>query len=145
MKEPKNTVYTFPWISFLIILGIMLLVASLTLTIGAASIPLESSVKIFLTHVFAFQIEPQSPASWDTIVWEIRLPRIFLAATVCASLALAGSTYQGIFQNHLADPYLIGVASGAGFGATLSLLIFGSSLTLGMFTTVPITAFSCLL
>ena len=76
MKEPKNSVYTFPWISFLIILGIMLLVASLTLTIGAASIPLESSVKIFLTHVFAFQIEPQSPASWDTIVWEIRLPTV---------------------------------------------------------------------
>ena len=142
MKQPKNKVYAFPWIGFLIILGIMLLVASLTLTLGAASIPLDSSFKIFLAHIFALQIDPQITDSWDTIVWEIRLPRILLAATVGASLALAGSTYQGIFQNHLADPYLIGVASGAGFGATLSLLIFGSSLTVGMFTTVPITAFS---
>jgi iron complex transport system permease protein len=141
MKQPKSTVYTFPWISFLISLGVMLLVSSFALTLGAASIPFQSSAEIFLAHVFGLQIELPIPTSWDTIVWDIRLPRIFLAATVGASLAVAGSTYQGLFRNHLADPYLIGVASGAGFGATLSLLVFGSALTVGMFTTVPITAF----
>ena len=58
------------------------------------------------------------PASWETIIFTIRLPRVVLAGVVGASLALSGATYQGLFRNPLADPYLIGVASGAALGAT---------------------------
>src|SRR5262249_9583055 len=60
-------------------------------------------------------------ASWETIVFTIRLPRVLLAAVVGAALAVSGATYQGLFRNPLADPYLIGVASGAALGATLSV------------------------
>jgi iron complex transport system permease protein len=57
----------------------------------------------------------------EAILWEIRVPRVVLAALVGAMLALAGATYQGVFRNPLADPYLLGVAAGAGLGATIAI------------------------
>jgi iron complex transport system permease protein len=57
----------------------------------------------------------------EAILWEIRVPRVALAALVGGMLALAGATYQGVFRNPLADPYLLGVAAGAGLGATLAI------------------------
>lgn len=57
----------------------------------------------------------------ESILWEIRVPRVVLAALVGATLALSGATYQGVFRNALADPYLLGVAAGAGLGATLAI------------------------
>jgi iron complex transport system permease protein len=63
---------------------------------------------------------PLSPTE-EAILWEIRVPRVVLAALVGAMLALAGATYQGVFRNPLADPYLLGVAAGAGLGATLAI------------------------
>ena len=59
-----------------------------------------------------------SSANWD-IVWNIRLPRVVLAALVGAMLSMAGASYQGVFRNPLVDPYLLGVAAGAGLGATI--------------------------
>src|SRR5262245_2086192 len=56
------------------------------------------------------------------IVTELRLPRVCLGLLVGAMLALAGGTYQGIFRNPLADPYLLGVAAGAGLGATAAII-----------------------
>ena len=55
------------------------------------------------------------------IVTELRLPRVCLGLLVGAMLALAGGTYQGVFRNPLADPYLLGVAAGAGLGATIAI------------------------
>jgi iron complex transport system permease protein len=63
---------------------------------------------------------PLSPAE-DAIVWELRLPRVALGALVGAMLAVAGASYQGVFRNPLADPYLLGVAAGAGLGATIAI------------------------
>lgn len=55
------------------------------------------------------------------ILWELRLPRIVLAALVGAMLSAAGAAFQGVFRNPLADPYLLGAASGAALGATLAI------------------------
>src|SRR5262249_6669449 len=55
------------------------------------------------------------------IVTELRLPRVVLGLLVGATLAMAGGTYQGVFRNPLADPYLLGVAAGAGLGATIAI------------------------
>jgi len=63
---------------------------------------------------------PLSPTE-EAILWQIRVPRVVLAALVGAMLALAGATYQGVFRNPLADPYLLGVAAGAGLGATIAI------------------------
>ena len=65
-------------------------------------------------------VSPLSPTE-ETIVWELRLPRVVLAALVGGMLSLAGATYQGVFRNPLVDPYLLGVAAGAGLGATLAI------------------------
>jgi len=62
----------------------------------------------------------------DKIVWELRFPRVVLAALVGGTLALAGASYQGVFRNPLADPYLLGVGAGAGLGATVGVVYFGS-------------------
>jgi iron complex transport system permease protein len=63
------------------------------------------------------------------IVWQIRLPRVLLGAIVGSMLAGGGAAYQGIFRNPLADPYLLGVAAGAGLGATI-VAVSGGSLAL---------------
>ena len=55
------------------------------------------------------------------MLWQIRAPRVMLAALVGGMLAIAGAAYQGIFHNPLADPYLLGVAAGSGLGATLAI------------------------
>jgi iron complex transport system permease protein len=60
-------------------------------------------------------------ATEEAILWEIRVPRVVLAALVGGTLAIAGATYQGVFRNPLADPYLLGVAAGAGLGATVAI------------------------
>ena len=59
-----------------------------------------------------------SSANW-TIIWNVRMPRVALAGIVGAMLSLAGASYQGVFRNPLVDPYLLGVAAGAGLGATI--------------------------
>ena len=64
----------------------------------------------------------------ETIVWQLRVPRVALAALVGGMLSLAGATYQGVFRNPLVDPYLLGVAAGAGLGATLAIAYLPRSL-----------------
>lgn len=81
----------------------------------------------------------------DTIVWQVRLPRALLAASVGASLALAGVAYQAVFRNPLADPYLLGAASGAGFGAALALVYGAVVPWLGRLGVAPAAFLSALL
>jgi len=64
---------------------------------------------------------PLSPTD-ESILWDIRLPRVVLGALVGAMLAVAGASYQGVFRNPLADPYLLGVAAGSGLGATVAVV-----------------------
>lgn len=77
----------------------------------------------------------------DAVILDLRLPRVLLAALVGASLALAGVLYQALFKNPLADPYILGVSSSAGLGATLAISAFGSSYLARAFG-VPVGAFA---
>jgi iron complex transport system permease protein len=79
-------------------------------------------------------------ASDLAVIWQLRLPRIVLGGLVGATLALAGASYQGVFLNPLADPYLLGVASGAGLGATVAVVEHAHLGALG-FDPVPLAAF----
>jgi len=76
----------------------------------------------------------------DTIFFKLRLPRAVLLMMVGAALAGSGATYQGLFRNPLADPFLIGVASGAGLGAVIAMTIHWPQTTLGLLV-VPLGAF----
>ncbi|MBS9375576.1 Hemin transport system permease protein HmuU [Rhodococcus sp. B50] len=74
----------------------------------------------------------------QAILWNIRMPRVVLGVLVGAMLAIAGAAYQGVFRNPLADPYLLGVSSGAGLGATLAIVVGGAA----GFAGVPVAAFA---
>jgi len=78
---------------------------------------------------------------YGDILLQIRLPRVLLAAAVGSSLAVAGAVFQGLFRNPMADPYVIGISSGAALGAVFAML-GGFSLTLGGFGAVPLFAFA---
>ena len=75
-----------------------------------------------------------------TILWQWRLPRVFLGFFVGASLAVAGAGFQGIFRNPLADPFLLGSAAGAGLGATLVIILNINSWVIN-FDFIPVGAF----
>ena len=77
----------------------------------------------------------------QAIIWEIRLPRVVLGLLVGAMLATAGGAYQGVFRNPLADPYLLGVAAGAGFGATVAI-VSGLGDGIGIIDPIPMMAFA---
>lgn len=81
-----------------------------------------------------------SEAQWN-IVWQIRAPRVVLAALVGAMLSLAGASYQGVFRNPLVDPYLLGVAAGAGLGATVAFAVGRETTTTWAIDPVPLAAF----
>ena len=90
---------------------------------------------VFGAHELAADIEPAARA----VILEVRLPRILTAVAVGGSLAVAGAVFQGILLNPLADPYTLGVSSGAAFGASLALLL--NITMLGVFS-VPLFAFA---
>ena len=80
-------------------------------------------------------VSPFWSASVETAVWNIRLPRVLLSVLVGACLACAGAAYQGVFQNPMASPDILGASAGAGFGAALAILLGASSvgITVGAF------------
>jgi len=92
-------------------------------TIGSVQIPFLTTCNILLSQLPLVDIVPTWPSTTETIILEIRLPRVILAGFVGAALATAGATYQGLFRNPLADPYLIGVAQGAALGAVVGFLL----------------------
>lgn len=82
---------------------------------------------------------PQALVGEDrTVLLDLRLPRVFLAALVGAALSTSGAVYQTVFRNPLADPYLLGVAAGAGLGATIAFSYAG----INLYSLLPLFAFS---
>ena len=120
---------------------LLLAVALIALTQGAADIPIRTTVGLLLDRLPFVTIEQDVPATWERIVFDIRLPRIIAAALVGSALSYSGTAYQGIFRNPLADPFLLGVASGAGFGATIAIVSPLPSDAYG-FGWVPVFAFT---
>ncbi|MEX0847955.1 MAG: iron ABC transporter permease [Ilumatobacteraceae bacterium] len=79
-------------------------------------------------------------ADWN-IIWNVRMPRVVLAGVVGAMLSLAGASYQGVFRNPLVDPYLLGVAAGAGLGATIVFAIGRGATSNWVVDPLPLAAF----
>jgi iron complex transport system permease protein len=90
--------------------------------VGPVHIGLFDAVESVVARLpFVHLRSPLSPTE-ESILWDIRLPRVVLGALVGSMLAVAGASYQGVFRNPLADPYLLGVAAGAGLGATIAVV-----------------------
>lgn len=90
--------------------------------IAAVASLLVGATPLSLSQIAAGLLHPHAPGAFAAIVWEIRLPRVCIAATVGASLALCGALLQGMLRNPLADPYLTGVSAAAAAAIAISVL-----------------------
>jgi iron complex transport system permease protein len=117
------------------------LVVAIATTIGSVKVPFLTTFRILLSQLPFIDITPGWVPATETIILDIRLPRIILAGLVGAALAIAGATYQGLFRNPLADPYLIGAAQGAALGAVVGFLLPIEFSAMG-FGVIPMLAFT---
>jgi iron complex transport system permease protein len=109
---------------------------------GAVSIGWRSVFAILVDQLPFYQSAAATEIGpvYRDILLQIRIPRVLLAAAVGSSLAVSGAVFQGLFRNPMADPYVIGISSGAALGAVFAML-GGFSLALGGFGAVPLFAF----
>lgn len=121
-------------------IAVVVLVASLILAINIGPYPIGPAAIASgaLSHLPLLGIHSPLTAVQSAIVWQIRAPRVVLGALVGGMLAVAGSAYQGVFRNPLADPYLLGVSAGAGVGATIVIAFAGGA---GGTEMLPLAAF----
>lgn len=99
-----------------------------------------SVVALLGSLALGIAIGPAGLSDWH-IIWQIRAPRVVLAALVGSTLSVAGASYQGVFRNPLVDPYLLGVAAGAGLGATIVFTLGRTSSSTWVIDPLPLVAF----
>ena len=126
-----------PYRISLLLLALALL---LSVVVGSVFIPPAAMLSVFRARLSGLDL-PAVLQPFAVILFTLRLPRTAMVAITGAALAGSGAAYQGLFRNPLADPFLIGVASGAGLGAIIAMTFFGASTPLGLFT-IPIAAFA---
>ncbi len=131
-------------------IAILMLLAALLLSIAVGSVPIPPGtlLALLLKHLpGGWGSGLVLPSAWlanldtaEVILYQLRLPRTVLVALTGAALSGSGAAYQGLFRNPLADPYLIGVASGAGLGAVAAMSMHWPNTYLGLLA-VPLSAF----
>ncbi len=106
-------------------IGLAALVVALVAGVGLGSVAVApSDTAAILAHrLLGLDVAPTWSAATETIVMDLRLPRVLTAMVVGTGLAVAGATFQGLLRNPLADPYVLGTASGAALGAAIAVLI----------------------
>jgi iron complex transport system permease protein len=104
----------------LVVLAVLAVVA-----VGIGSVPIapQDTIAIVLHRLLGLPVGATWTPASDAIVWDLRIPRVITAAVVGVALAVAGATFQGLLRNPLADPYVLGTASGAGLGAAIALIL----------------------
>ncbi|MFI6510579.1 FecCD family ABC transporter permease [Streptosporangium sp. NPDC050855] len=126
-------------------LAVLVLSVAFAVAVGAAGLSVGEVLRSFAAHL-GLPVVPLPPLQ-DAIVWELRLPRVLLAVLVGGGLAVCGAVLQALTRNPLADPYLLGISSGASTGA-VAVLILGlgsaATLTTGAFAG-SVAAFCCVL
>ncbi len=129
MQEEKKifTVTPVKWkgrvISIACLLVFLLVIVVFAVGTGSSSIPFATTVCIILSKIPFLTIPETWQGTVETVILNIRMPRVILAGVTGAALAVAGATYQGLFRNPLADPYLIGVSQGAALGAVIGFIL----------------------
>ncbi|WP_449619619.1 FecCD family ABC transporter permease [Robertmurraya sp. Marseille-Q9965] len=118
-----------------VIAAVFLVVAMLLgISIGTVHVPIVHIIQIIGAEIFRFISIDHIDPMQTNIVLSIRLPRVLLAGLVGAALAIAGAAFQGLLRNPLADPYTLGVSSGASVGAVMTLFFQLSIPFVGAFT-----------
>ena len=116
---------------------VLLAAVLLAVLVGPIAIPPGRAIIELVGRLPGVDLDSGLTTRQIDILWQIRFPRVILGAMVGATLALAGAAYQGVFRNALADPFLLGVAAGAGLGATIA---FSQDASAGAL--LPIAAFA---
>jgi iron complex transport system permease protein len=124
-----------PWVWTV---GALVVALLASVAIGAVPIPLRDVVRLLIPSLADAELE--IPAAFATILYEIRLPNLILIALAGMALGASGTAFQGLFRNPLADPYVIGIAAGAGLAAVLAMVARWPADVLGM-AAVPAAAF----
>jgi len=128
--------------TMLVLLALLIVCGVVAVMVGPSGQPLPAVMQALADGVRASlggQPAPSTPL--HTIVLEIRLPRVFLGCLVGACLALSGSVMQALFQNPMADPYIVGVSGGASLGAVAAMML-GLDVAVAGFTAIPLMAFA---
>lgn len=125
---------------YLVNTALLLLALVISVAFGAVTIHPGTILRILLDQVPGLDLASNWTESSAAIVLLVRLPHTLLIAIAGAALAGSGAAYQGLFRNPLADPYLIGVASGAGLGAIVAMALRGTGDWLGFYL-IPVGAF----
>ena len=97
---------------------------------GSVAIPPGDTLAILAHRALGLDLGISWTGAEETIVWDLRFPRVLTAVTVGAGLAVAGATFQGVLRNPLADPYVLGTASGAALGAAIAVVLHVPTLIL---------------
>jgi len=112
-----------PWL--VAVIGGALLIAVLVAGVGLGTVqigPLDA-IGVVLWRTIGLDVGVSFTPATETIIWELRLPRVLTAMVIGAGLAVAGATFQGLLRNPLADPFVLGTASGAALGAAIAILL----------------------
>lgn len=120
--------------------GVLLLAVIAAATVGAVHIAPADVLQILLARLPGVHLVPTWESVQATILWDIRFPRVMLALIAGVALSVAGTAYQGLLKNPMADPYVLGVSPGAALGASI-MYAFGDRLPLPPVASVPVLAF----
>ena len=146
-KKAKNKIIVMS----ILLLGVMLF----SISWGTIQIPWNETLKIIVGHIPLGSGQlPVADSEYQAVVWQIRLPRVLVGMLVGAALSTSGAVMQGIFGNPLADPGIIGVSSGAAFGAVVAISLGLTSISIfitpifalvGAILAVSLTVYLCML
>lgn len=129
------------WLLGIFLLSLLLLMAaSLSISLGAVSIPLKETWAIILNKFFYLNLPSSGSEKEATIILKLRFPRILSGIMVGMALSLSGAVLQALLRNPLADPFILGVSSGAALGAVLAILLGLNTTFLGGYA-IPGVAF----
>ncbi len=127
------------WISSGCVVTVVVVVGCLGL--GTQAIPYSRIIAIILDAVVGTSMEQDLGDPTSIILLQVRMPRLLLAFLVGGSLAMVGVALQALLRNPLADPFVIGISSGAALGAAIALL-FGVGISVGSISALPVCAFA---
>lgn len=139
----KGMIRNRRWLFWLLLIGALVLTVNLSSAFGSAQISALTTYKIILSRipVLGQLVQPDWSDTTATIIIKVRLPRIILGMFVGAALSVAGAAFQGLMRNPLADPFTIGVSSGAAVGAALVTVLGFTGVFLGQMLQ-PLAAFT---
>jgi iron complex transport system permease protein len=107
---------------------LLVLLFAVSLTIGRYGIPIDQIAAVFANKIFGAHFI--YPATLDTVLFNIRIPRILSAVLVGWALSSSGASYQGLFKNPMVSPDILGAAAGSGFGAAIAILLSFNTATI---------------